>query len=102
MINRLKIIYVLIILLLLIYCVYSIKTTIDINRIKYSNVQLLSRNEHRYIGYIIDKTISNDKYFVVVIGYGYIEVSKVEYYELQQGKKCPDFILDRYSIGDLN
>lgn len=101
MINRFKIIYFLSVLLL-VSCVYSIKTTMDINRIKYSNVQLLSRNEHRYIGYIIDKTISNDKYFVVVIGYGYIEVSKVEYYESQQGKKCPDFILERYSSGDPN
>lgn len=101
MINRFKIVYVLSVLLL-ISCIYSIKATIDINRIKYSNVQLLSRNEHRYIGYIMDKTISNNKYFVVVIGYGYIEVSKVEYYESQQGKKCPDFILERYSNGDPN
>ena len=29
------------------------------------------------------------------VGYGKFTVSKVEYYEIQTGKKCPDFILKR-------
>lgn len=62
------------------------------------NIQLLSRNEHRYIGYVIDKIEEDKKYYLLVIGYGKIEVSQVEYYEVIQGKPCPDFIKERTVI----
>lgn len=49
-----------------------------------------------YTGYVIDKSEEeNDTYSISVVGYGKFLVSKVEYYEIQIGKKCPDFILNR-------
>lgn len=48
-----------------------------------------------YTGYVIDKSEENNKYSISVVGYGKFLVSKVEYYEIQIGKKCPDFILNR-------
>lgn len=48
-----------------------------------------------YTGYVIDKSEENSTYSISVVGYGKFLVSKVEYYEIQIGKKCPDFILKR-------
>ena len=49
-----------------------------------------------YVGYVIDKSEEyNGTYSISVVGYGKFTVSQVEYYEIQTGKKCPDFILKR-------
>lgn len=51
---------------------------------------------YNYVGYVIDKSEEyNGTYSISVVGYGKFMVSKVEYYEIQTGKKCPDFILKR-------
>lgn len=51
---------------------------------------------YNYVGYVIDKSEEyNGTYSISVVGYGKFMVSKVEFYEVQTGKKCPDFILKR-------
>ena len=83
-------------IILLFICLYSIDQKLQ--EIKKQNIEILSRNEHRFIGYVIKKFEENDKYYVTVVGYGKIEVSEVEYYEVIQGEPCPDFIKERGTI----
>lgn len=83
-------------LILLLICLFSKEK--ELQEVRKQNVQILSRNEHRFIGYVIDKVEENNKFYLVVVGYGKIEVSKVEYYEVIQGKPCPEFIKERGPI----
>lgn len=88
------------ILLSLLLLVLLCDTEKKLQEVKTQNVQILSRNEHRYIGYVIDKVEENKKYYLLVVGYGKIEVSEVEYYEVIQGEPCPEFIKERGTIHD--
>ena len=50
---------------------------------------------YSYIGYIINKTKDGDNYTLQVVGYGNFNVSEVEYYEVELGKKLPQVIMNR-------
>ena len=79
----------------LLILVFYYNTDKKLQEVKNQNIQLSSRNEYRFIGYVINKVEENDKYYVNVVGYGKIEVSEVEYYGVIQGEPCPDFIKER-------
>lgn len=83
-------------LILVFYC----NTDKKLQEVKNQNIQLSARNEYRFIGYVINKVEENDKYYLKVVGYGKIEVSEVEYYEVIQGEPCPEFIKERGTIHD--
>lgn len=84
----------------LLILVFYYNTDKKLQEVKNQNIQLSARNEYRFIGYVINKVEENDKYYLKVVGYGKIEVSEVEYYEVIQGEPCPEFIKERGTIHD--
>lgn len=84
----------------LLILVFYYNTDKKLQEVKNQNIQLSARNEYRFIGYVINKVEANGKYYVTVVGYGKIEVSEVEYYEVTQGEPCPEFIKERGTIHD--
>ena len=84
----------------LLILVFYYNTDKKLQEVKNQNIQLSARNEYRFIGYVINKVEENDKYYLKVVGYGKIEVSEVEYYEVIQGEPCPEFIKEGGTIHD--
>ena len=84
--------------ILLIWDNIEMKNQIVIERNK--NIELRSRDEYRFIGYVIRKHENNKRYYIDVVGYGKYEVSDVEYYETQIGELCSEHIIERGRVHD--
>lgn len=82
--------------ILLIWDNIEMKNQITIERNK--NIELRSRDEYRFIGYVVRKYENNKRYYIYVVGYGKYEVYQVEYYETQIGELCPEHILERGKV----
>lgn len=62
------------------------------------NIELRSRDEYRFVGYVVRKYEHNKHYYIDVVGYGKYEVLEVEYYETQIGELCPEHIIERGKV----
>ena len=82
--------------ILLIWDNIEMKNQIVIERNKI--IELRSRDEYRFIGYVVRKYENNKRYYIDVVGYGKYEVSQVEYYETQIGELCSEHITERGKV----